>query len=500
MSDQPTAGDWDATLADLRSRKASAQAMGKPERLAQRAAAGKLNARERIAALTDAGSFTEVGALTGPLPADAFVAGLAQVDGRPVAVGAEDFTVAGGSIGRGAHVKRYRIIQMAVQERIPLVMLLEGAGHRPPLPSDPPATRSPNDLQAQADASGLIPMATAVLGPSAGHGALSAPLADFTVMTRDAAIFAAGPPLVKAALGEEVSKEELGGPAVALASGLIHNLADDDQHALDQVRRWLSHMPSSAWHRPLSGAPITARALPEILDIVPRDPRRAYDMRQVIHLVFDDESWFEVQPHFGPSLVTGLAHLGGQPVAVVANQPAVMAGTIDADAADKAAQFVGVADSFHLPLIFLTDNPGVLAGSASERAGILKRAGRMFAAQHQATVPKIQLTLRKAYGFGSSAMSMNPWDNQTLNLAWPGVTFGAMPARGADAATGADEDGKAALLALELSSGYRSANGLSIDDLIEPADTQIMLRRGLAAATNRLTGPVEPKRRTGNLR
>ncbi len=493
--------EWQDTLDDLASRRAAAVAMGGPGRVERHRAQGKLDARSRISTLLDQGSFTEIGQLVGPQPADGFVAGIGRVDGRPVAVGAEDFTVAGGSIGQGTAAKRYRVAELALQERIPLVMLLEGAGHRPPMPDDPPSRRTPGDLQAQADLSGRVPFATAVLGASAGHGALSAPLADFTVMTPQAAIFTAGPPLVKASLGEDIDKDELGGPAVALASGVIHNLADDDHDALRHVKQWLSYLPSSAWERPpVVPATDGDRDVGELTDIVPRNPRRAYDMHKVIVAVCDRESWFEVQPAFGRSLLTGFARLGGQPVAIVANQPLELAGTIDADAADKAAHFVQVADSFHLPLILLSDNPGVLAGSAAERAGILRHAARMYAAQHLATVPKIQLTLRKAYGFGSTAMGMNPFDNQTLNLAFPGVTFGAMPARGADDATGADETTRAALRDAELASGYRSANGLSVDDIIEPAATRSMLLRGLATAERRLQSPVEPKGRVANLR
>lgn len=494
-----TDDDWGPALEDLASRRAAARAMGGAEKLERHRGRGKLDARRRIDTLLDHGSFTEIGALISGLPADAFVAGVGAIDGRPVAVGAEDFTVAGGSIGPGASSKRYRIAELALQERMPLVMLLEGAGHRPPLPDDPPGRRTPGDLQQQAFNSGRVPMVTAVLGPSAGHGALSAPLADFTVMTAAASIFTAGPPLVKASLGEDITKEALGGPDVALASGVIHNLADSDADALGQIRRWLSYVPGSAWERPPRIASDDGeRRVPELLDIVPRNPRRAYDMSRVIEAVVDPGSWFEIQSGFGRSMLTGVARMAGQPVAIVANQPKHLAGTIDVDAADKAAHFIRVADSFHLPLVLLTDNPGVLAGSASERAGILRHAGAMFAAQHAATVPKIQLTLRKAYGFGSTAMGMNPFDNQTLNLAFPGVTFGAMPARGADDATGADADGAAALRAAESDSAYRSAGGLSVDDIIDPADTRIMILRGLAMAEARLRGPVEPKARIGN--
>lgn len=495
-----SADDWAPTLDDVATRRDAARAMGGPEKLQRHHAKGKLDARARVDHLLDDDSFTEIGVLVGgALPADAFVAGVGSIDGRPVAIGAEDFTVAGGSIGAAASSKRYRVAELAMQERMPLVMLLEGAGHRPPMPDDPPGRRTPGDLQRQASNSGYVPMVTGVFGPSAGHGALSAPLADFTVMTEAASIFTAGPPLVKASLGEDITKEALGGPDIALASGVIHNPATDDIDALDQIRRWLAFLPGSAWTRPPQAPAEPGRLTPELLDIVPRNPRQAYDMRDVIEVVVDENSWFEIQPRFGPSMITGLAHIGGQVVAIVANQPAHLAGTIDVDAADKAAHFVQVADSFHLPLLQLTDNPGALAGSASERAGILRHAARMFAAQHAATVPKIQLTLRKAYGFGSTAMGMNPFDNQTLNLAYPGVTFGAMPARGADDATGADADTAAALREAELASGYRSAGGLSIDDIIDPTQTRNAILAGLAMAAGRLTGPVEPKARVGIL-
>ena len=490
---------WREKITNLKKRKSNAQTMGGTNKLAKHHATGKMDARQRIQAFLKEGSFTEVGQLAGN-EVDAFVAGIGILDGRPVAIGCEDFTVKGGSIGKAESAKRYRIAELALQERIPLIMFLEGAGHRPPLPDDPPSYRTPGDLQAQADASGSIPLATAVFGPSAGHGALSAPLADFTVMTKQASIFTAGPPLVKASLGEEITKEDLGGPSIALQSGVIHNLADNDEGAIEQIRTWLSYLPSSAWQTPerLAGSE-EKRNVDELLDIIPENPRQAYDMNDVIKAVTDIDSVFNIQSMFGQSLITCLARLGGRPVAIVANQPQHMAGAITVEAADKATQFIQVADSFHLPLIFLTDNPGVLAGSSSEKSGILRHAGRMFLAQHHATVPKIQLTLRKAYGFGSTAMGMNPFDGQTLNLAFPGVSFGAMPAKGADDATGADQKTRDALREAELSSGYRSASSLSIDDIIDPSQARNMLMQGLEIASSRIDGVATPKQRTMNL-
>jgi acetyl-CoA carboxylase carboxyltransferase component len=234
-------------------------------------------------------------------------------------------------------------------------------------------------------------------------------MSDFTVMSSHAAIFTAGPPVVRESLGESITKEELGGPSVAIASGLIHNAAVDDGAALDLVRRYLGYFPSSAWSYPpdAAGADSGARLVPEMLDIVPRNGRRLYDMHHVLEAVFDRDSCFEVQPQFGKTVLCALARLGGHPVAVVANQPRVMAGSVDVDGADKAAHFITVADSFHLPLVFFADNPGVLPGTASERRGILRSGARMYAAQMLATSPKFS-DAPQAYGFGSMVMAMIP--------------------------------------------------------------------------------------------
>jgi methylmalonyl-CoA decarboxylase subunit alpha len=477
--------DWQPLLDDLQARRQVASAMGGEQRLARQHTAGKLDARQRIAALCDPGSAVEIGALAGSLPADAFVAVIGRVDGRFVAIGAEDFTVAGGSIGAANSAKRHRLVTLAGERGIPLVMLLDGAGHRPPLPTDAPSVRSPNDLQALADLRSQVPIAVGVLGPSAGHGALAAPLAHFTVMTQTASIFSAGPPLVKASTGEDVDRMTLGGPSVALASGVIHNVADDDHDALLQIRQWLGyvcHARAGQAVAPPSDADTAERVVDEVLEIVPRDPRRAYDMVDVIEVMADEGTWFEVQARFGASLLTGLARVGGRVVAIVANQPRVLAGAIDVAAAGKAADFIDTMESFGVPLLFLTDNPGVLAGTVSERAGILRASSRMFLAQRRARSPKLQVTLRKAYGFGSSVMSMNPFDRQVLNVAFPGVTFGAMPARGADAATGADESTAAALATAERESAYRSAAGLSVDDIIDPRQLRNVVLRALALA------------------
>jgi acetyl-CoA carboxylase carboxyltransferase component len=488
---------WDATLADLARRKGEARAMGGRERLARRGP-DRLDARARVEALLDPGTFTELGTLVGRVPADAIVAGSGRIDGRPVLVGAEDFTVLGGTIGPGSNAKRYRLAELAVRDRVPLVMLLEGAGYRQ---DGGEHGRSPTDLIVQARCSGRVPVVVAVMGPSAGHGALVAPLADYSLMTEAACVFTAGPPVVRASTGEDVSKEDLGGPAVALASGVVHDVVPDDRAALAAVRRYLGYFPSSAWSYPprVERGDVDPRPVPELLDLVPRDGRRVYDMRAVIAALVDDGEAFEVQAGFGRSVLCVLARLGGEAVAIVANQPRVRAGAIDADGADKAARFITVADSYHLPLVFLADNPGVLPGSGSERAGVLRSGARMFAAQTGATVPKLHLTLRKAYGFGSMVMAMVGFDGQSATFAYPGATLGAMGTAAAVEATGADTELATRLGDAELAAGYRAAAGLGFDEIIDPRDTRTVLLGALERALGRRQEPAAPVARVGIL-
>lgn len=492
---------WDGVLESLQRRRDVSRAMGGPERLERHRAAGKLDARARIAHLLDPGSFHELGTLVGgeDAPADAIVMGSGRVDGRPVMVAAEDFTVKAGTISGPANSKRYRVAEIAVLDRVPCIMILDGAGFR--ADGRGHGARSPVDLLAQARCSGRVPLVTAVCGSSAGHGALVAPVSDFCVMSSHGAIFTAGPPVVFESLGEQITKEELGGPGTAVPSGLIHNVGVDDAATLDLVRIYLRYFPSSAWSYPpeFEDGDTGPRSVPELLDIVPRNGRRVYDMREVIDVVFDAGSTFEVQPEFGRSVITSLARIGGHPVAVVANQPLVLAGSVDADGADKAAHFITVADSYHLPLIFLADNPGVMPGSVSERQGILRSGARMFAAQTAATTPKLEITFRKAYGFGSMVMSMVGFDNQSGVFAFPGATMGAMGAAAMSRARQSDVDEAAMLRAMEVEASYRSAQGFGFDELIDPRETRNMLLHSVERALYRRQAPAEPVARIGIL-
>ena len=500
-------GDWGPLLDDLEARQRDARTMGGPERVGRQHEKGKLTARERVEQLFDAGTFVELGALVGTsprpgvetIPADGFVAGMGRIDGRAALAGCEDFTVLGGSIGAAATDKRVRLCQIASQERIPLVFMLDGAGHRL---TNRHSGRKPNDLQTLASLSGLVPIVTLVLGPAAGHSALCGPLADFSVMSEQASMFTAGPPLVKAATGEDVTKEALGGPQIHVElSGVAHNVAADDTAALALCRRYLSYFPSNAWSAPPRTATDAGdegfRRLDDLLTLIPADDRKPYSMRAVIDRFVDAGSGLEIQPAYGRSIVTTLARLSGRSVAIVANDPGVRAGALDTAAAEKAAHFLDVADAFHLPVVFLADNPGVLAGTKAEREGALRAAARMFAAQHRLSVPKLHVTLRKAFGFGSSVMAMNPYDDQTILYAFPGVTLGAMPAESGGRAAKLDDATQAEVTSTQTGGPWPQAHGMGYDDVIDPRDLRDALLRALLLLEARDDRHYEPVARVG---
>ncbi|MCH2186332.1 acetyl-CoA carboxylase carboxyltransferase subunit [Myxococcota bacterium] len=503
--DSTALSGWGKLLSNLENRLSTARAMGGNEKLERQAARGEMNARQRIEALLDPDSFQELGTLVGAIsegaPADAFPAGFGRIEGRPVLVGAEDFSVKGGSIGLGAADKRFRLTQLALSEKVPLIFILQGAGHRITNALKGHG-RTPNDLQGLVDLSGIVPTVCVVLGASAGHGALAAPLMDFVVMSEGAALFSAGPPLVEAAIGEKVEKSDLGGPAVHVErSGVAHNVAPDDASALAIARSYLGYLPSNAWEYapPTTGSDTGERTLDEILEIVPSDDRRPYAMSRVIELLADQGSVLEVQPLFGRSLITALARLGGKSVAIVANNPSQKAGTFDRTAAEKGARFLEVMGGFHLPVIFLADNPGVMAGTAAEAEGALRAAARMFAAQHRLRGPKLHVTFRKAFGFGSSIMAMNPFDGQTLCVAFPGATLGAMPARGGGAAAHSDKTQQASLDMAESDGPYRIADTMGFDEIIDPRQLRNVLLRGLELTGPRQAKAAEPAPRFGAL-
>lgn len=505
-SDKNTPSDWQELLQEHQRRLTAGRAMGGVGKLKKRQSSGQLNARELINQFCDASSFAELGTLAGSLswnnlpsaPADALVCGSAKIAGREVLIGAEDFTVQGGSIGPVTNAKRVRLAKIAHQTRVPLIMLLDGAGERVTNGLQRHAY-APNDMQELASLSGLVPTIAVVVGSSAGHGAITALLMDFVIMLESATMFAAGPPLVAASMGEIVTKEALGSAAMHTGiSGVAHNIASDAAHASEIVRDYLNYLPQNAWDYPPTAKKQTAdKSIDAILELIPRNVQTPYGVHPVIELLMDDGSFLEFQPRFGQAMVTGFARLAGHSVAVVANQPNVMAGSINDTAAEKAARFLDIANAFHVPVVFLADNPGILSGSQAERAGTLRAAAKMYAAQARLTSPKLHVTLRKAFGFGSSLMAMNPFDAQTATLALPGITLGGIPAAGGGQAAKLDADTTAEVSDAQSSGAWSTGDSLAYDEIIDPRQLREALIRALQLSLNRRTEAAVPVKVTG---
>jgi acetyl-CoA carboxylase carboxyltransferase component len=480
--------DWEGLLGAWRERTARAQAMGGEERVARQHARGRHTARERIAALCDPDSFCEYGALAGgqhpgghePVAADALVGGTARVNGNPVVLFAEDFTVQGGSIGHPNAAKRARLVRLALEQGLPLLMLLDGAGERASNQGER-YPHAPGDLQLLADLQGQVPTVALVLGTSAGHGALAGMFADLVIMLEGSALFSAGPPLVKAAMGIDTTAAELGDARMHTRdSGVAHNLCASEADCFATARYFLSLLP------PRRGAalPVVAQGkttqpyrCEALASLIPPRVDLPYDMRAVLRELVDRHTLFELQPDYGRTLVTALARIGGRPCLLVANQPAVQAGAITRDAALKARHFIDMASRFGLPLVSLVDNPGVMPGPEAERSGVLRAAGEMFQAQRRYRGRKVVVVLRKAFGFGSSVMGMNPWDQQLVTLALPGISLGGVPALGGAAASGADDD-EALAMQTRQNGAWLAADAMAVDRVVEPA----ALRNELIAA------------------
>ncbi|NNC55125.1 MAG: carboxyl transferase [Pseudomonadales bacterium] len=463
---------WQQLKQQLAAREKIAQAMGGEERVARQHGKGRLTARERIARLCDKQSFSEYGSLAGgnhpngaaPLAADGVVGGTARINDRAVVIIAEDFTVKGGSIGHPNAAKRARLVRLASEQGMPLILLLDGAGER----AENQAERYPNtpsDLQLVADLQGQVPVVTLVLGTSAGHGALTGVFADFMIMLEGAAMFTAGPPLVKAALGVDATPEQLGGAKMHTHdSGVAHNLVSNEEDAFTLARSYLGLVSEPFDATGTLGA---RRELQALLDIIPAQGSLGYDMQKVLVELVDRDSLLDLQPDFGRNIITAMARIGGHSCMIVANQPAVQAGTITTDAAHKAAHFIRVAHERKLPLVFLIDNPGVMPGPESEKSGVLRAAAEMFLAQRRYAGQKIVVTLRKAFGFGSSVMGMNPWDSQTISMALPSVSLGGMPAISGSDAAGADKETSAQIEAVQ-SGAWVPADAMAFDKVIAP--------------------------------
>ncbi|MBN9622576.1 MAG: hypothetical protein J0H06_06420 [Actinobacteria bacterium] len=438
---------------------------------------------------------------------DGIVTGLARIDGRRVAILAVDATVLTGTTAPVNMRKQGRVAEWAGRRGMPLICLSDNDGGRLPDLVGWRFSGVPFDFRTflqSPEGHAAIPHMTAILGPSYGDAALHAAMGHFVVMQRDAAVALSGPPVIRAAIGEDVEAEELGGPVVAAeTNGAVHQVVDDETAALDSMRRYLAFMPDSAAHP----APVTAPAAPsrdpaEIASLVPREQRRAYDMRRVIDSIVDADSVLHWGERFGRSLICAFARIEGNPVGVVASQPMQRAGVLDVPALRKETDFVDICDTFNIPLVFLQDVPGLMIGTDAERAGILRAYETLVTRLSRASVPKVAVVVRKAYGGGHIALGGRPVRPDLL-LAWPTADMGFMAPdtgirtvyrRRLDAVLA--EEGQAAhdALAAELeaewnaeAAPWEAAANIILDDVIEPETTRAKIAAGIEFAWP--TGP-----------
>ncbi len=469
------------------------------------AAAGKLFARKRIALLADDGSFTEDGrfanAAAGDLPADGVVTGTATVDGRPVAVMANDSTVKAGSWGARTVEKIIRIIEKAYTSGVPMVYLVDSAGARitDQVEMFPGRRGAGKIFHSQVRASGSIPQVCALFGPSAAGGAYIPAFCDYVAMVDgNASMYLGSPRMVEMVVKEKTTLEEMGGARMhCTISGCGHHLARDERDALAAVRRYLSYLPTNWQVRPPAG-PV---AEPEDIDLaalVPASERQAFDMRRYVRGLVDAGSFFEIHQLWAREVTVGFARLAGQPVGVVANNPMFKGGVLFVDSADKAARFIQLCDAFSVPLLFLADVPGFMVGTAVEKQGIIRHGAKMISAVSEATVPKICVVVRKAYGAGLYAMA-GPGFEPDATIALPTAKIAVM---GADAAVNAVYYNKLAAIAdpaareeetRRLREEYdrdidvlRLASELVTDDVVEPEQLRGELIRRFAAAAGKV--------------
>jgi propionyl-CoA carboxylase beta chain len=486
---------------ELERRRALARDGAGPERLAKIHDSGRQTARERIEQLIDPGSWYEIGMLAEPelrrpdrvTTGDGIVTGLARIDGRRVAILAVDATVLTGTTAPVNMRKQNRIAEWAGRRGMPLICLSDNDGGRLPDLVGWRFSGVPFDFRTflqSPEGRPAVPHMTAVLGPSFGDAALHAAMGDFVVMQRDAAVALSGPPVIRAAIGEDVEAGELGGPAVAVeANGTVHTVVDDEPAAMDAMRRYLSFMPDSAAHpAPAATAAPPAVDPAELADLVPREARRGYDMRKVLAAILDADSLLQWGERYGRSLICGFARIEGQAVGVVASQPLQRAGVLDVAALRKEVAFVDLCDTFNIPLVFLQDVPGLMIGTDAERAGILGAYKALVTRLSRASVPKVAVVVRKAYGGGHIAPTAD------MGFMAPDTGIRTVYRRRLEAVLADEGQDAHDALAAELeaewnaeAAPWEAAANIILDDVIEPETTRDKIAAGIEFAWP--TGP-----------
>ena len=499
---------------DLHARRAQARLGGGEERIARQHEQDKLTARERLALLIDEGTFVELGihgrphfsqrAMEGKeAPADGVVTGYGKVDGRLVAVAAYDFTVMAGSMGMTGETKVARLRELALGKRMPMIWLLDSAGARIQEAAGSLFAGSGHLFREEVIASGVIPQVAALMGPCAAGTAYIPGLADFVPMVKGRGSMAlAGPHLTKAVTGEDVTQEELGGSRIhTQVSGVGDLEVGSDEECIQAIRDYLSFFGQSCEEAPPRrevSDPVD-RAADDLLDIIPESARHPYDMYEVIARIVDDGEWFDLKPRWARTIITCLARMGGRPVGIVANQPKHLGGILENDSADKAARFVNLCDAYGIPLLFLMDVPGFMVGTKVEQAGIIRHGAKMLYAVSRATVPKVTVILRKAYGAGYYVMCGKAYEPDLI-VAWPSAEISVMGPEGAvniifrkQIEASDDPDATRAELVegiRETIDPYIAAGNAMIDDVIDPRETRPTVIRALEMAeTKRVARP-----------
>jgi acetyl-CoA carboxylase carboxyltransferase component len=499
---------------DLHERRERARLGGGAERIARQHEQDKLTARERLALLIDEGTFVELGihgrphfsqrAMEGKeAPADGVVTGYGKVDGRLVAVAAYDFTVMAGSMGMTGELKVSRLRELALGKRIPMVWLLDSAGARIQEAAGSLFAGSGFLFREEVTASGVIPQVAALMGPCAAGTAYIPGLADFVPMVKGRGSMAlAGPHLTRAVTGEDVTQEELGGSRIhTRVSGVGDLEVGSDEECIEAIRDYLSFFPANCEQPPPRREPSdpVGRAEEDLLDILPDSPRHPYDMYEVIRRITDDGRWFDLKPRWARTIITCLARMGGRPVGIVANQPRHLGGILENDSADKAARFVNLCDAFGIPLLFLMDVPGFMVGTKVEQAGIIRHGAKMLYAVSRATVPKVTVILRKAYGAGYYVMCGKAYEPDLI-VAWPSAEISVMGPEGAvniifrkqiDASEDPDATRAQMIDGIRRTiDPYIAAGNAMIDDIIDPRETRPTVIRALEMAeTKRVQRP-----------
>jgi len=499
----------DELVSNLHERRERAKLGGGEGKIARQHQRGKLTARERLDLLVDAGTFVEIGIHGGPhfsqramdateAPADGVITGWGDVDGRRCAIAAYDFTVMAGSMGMTGELKVGRLRELALSKRIPMIWLLDSAGARIQEAAGSLFAGSGHLFREEVTMSGVVPMVAAMMGPCAAGTAYIPALADFVPMVSgQGAMALAGPHLTQAVTGEEISMEDLGGAKVHCRKSGVGDLeVADDRECIDAVRRYLSFFPANCEQGPPArpASDPDDRMSERLLDIVPESARQPYDMYDVIREIVDDGEIFDLKPKFARTIITCLARLGGMPVGIVANQPKHLGGILENDSADKAARFVNLCDAFNIPLVFLQDVPGFMVGSKVEHAGIIRHGAKMLYAVSRATVPKVTVVVRKAYGAGYYVMNGRAYEPDLL-VAWPSAEISVMGPEGAVNIIGRsaieaaeDPDAKRAEMVAEVRrtiDPYIAARNAMIDDVIDPRETRPAIIRGLRMATGK---------------